>query len=280
MFPSLIISLFNKLISEKLPDSFKEFASEFMGKKKTTPEFLAYCHRELTHEQWRFLLDDEFLNAYEHGIVIECGDAIMRRFYPRIFTYSADYPEKYVYSVSCLKVAHVSIFIRVLMSSIRNLGGCPCPRCKIALSDVHLVGTKKDREQRLVLARQDDVYRQKSIHQARDAIYDPKRYLAVDSAYVERQMKPESLVPTSVSDTKCLVAISVTDPTPQNAFSDRLSRFGLNLFNIFPVDLMHEIELGVWKALLIHLLRILESANKNLLHELDKRSNISLYSAF
>jgi hypothetical protein len=34
---------------------------------------------------------------------------------------------------------------------------------------------------------------------------------------------------------------------------------------------MHEIELGVWKALFIHLLRILEAADKRLLHELDRR---------
>jgi hypothetical protein len=31
-----------------------------------------------------------------HGIVIECCDGITRRFYPRILTYSADYPETYV----------------------------------------------------------------------------------------------------------------------------------------------------------------------------------------
>jgi hypothetical protein len=37
------------------------------------------------------------------------------------------------------------------------------------------------------------------------------------------------------------------------------------------VDLLHEFELGVWKALFIHLLRILESVNPNLLHELDRR---------
>lgn len=55
---------------------------------------MAHCHRELTHAQWRLLLDDEFLYAYEHGIVFECGDGIQRRFYPRIFSYSADYPEK------------------------------------------------------------------------------------------------------------------------------------------------------------------------------------------
>jgi hypothetical protein len=37
------------------------------------------------------------------------------------------------------------------------------------------------------------------------------------------------------------------------------------------VDLMHEFELGVWKALFIHLLRILTAVSKNLVHELDRR---------
>jgi hypothetical protein len=37
------------------------------------------------------------------------------------------------------------------------------------------------------------------------------------------------------------------------------------------VDIMHEFELGVWKALFIHLLRILESVDKALIHELDRR---------
>lgn len=39
---------------------------------------------------------------------------------------------------------------------------------------------------------------------------------------------------------------------------------------------MHEIELGVWKALLVHLLRMLESVHENLLHEFDKRRAIYL----
>lgn len=34
---------------------------------------------------------------------------------------------------------------------------------------------------------------------------------------------------------------------------------------------MHEFELGVWKALFIHLLRILNSQDKNLVDELDRR---------
>ncbi len=40
---------------------------------------------------WRKLLSDpEFLHAYQHGMVITCGDGVVRRVYPRIFTYSAD----------------------------------------------------------------------------------------------------------------------------------------------------------------------------------------------
>jgi hypothetical protein len=43
---------------------------------------------------WDVLLDVEFMEAYEHGFVMKCLDGIIRRFYPRIFTYSADYQEK------------------------------------------------------------------------------------------------------------------------------------------------------------------------------------------
>jgi hypothetical protein len=45
----------------------------------------------------------------------------------------------------------------------------------------------------------------------------------------------------------------------QNSFSERLACFDFNFFNIFLVDFMHEVELGVWKGLFIHLLRILET---------------------
>lgn len=39
-------------------------------------------------------MDDDFLDAYRHGVVITCADGLQRRFYLRLFTYSADYPEK------------------------------------------------------------------------------------------------------------------------------------------------------------------------------------------
>ena len=43
------------------------------------------------------------------------------------------------------------------------------------------------------------------------------------------------------------------------------------MFEMLVVDQMHEVELGVWKALFIHLLRLLENHNKTLKHELDRR---------
>jgi hypothetical protein len=80
----------------QLPDNFKDFIAELTGKSSLNPTLMTHCQREFFHEQWRHILDPEFLEAYCHGIVVVCYDGIPRRFYPRIFTYSADYPEKRV----------------------------------------------------------------------------------------------------------------------------------------------------------------------------------------
>lgn len=44
------------------------------------------------------------------------------------------------------------------------------------------------------------------------------------------------------------------------------------MFDMFVVDLMHEFEIGVWKGLFIHLMRLLQAINPSLRHELDRRS--------
>ena len=49
----------------------------------------------------------------------------------------------------------------------------------------------------------------------------------------------------------------------------RLSEVDFDLFQILVVDLMHEVEQGVWKALFIHLLRMLDSKGGSLINELD-----------
>ena len=57
---------------------------------------MAHCRRELIQAVWKYMLDDDFVHAMIYGVVVTCYDGIKRRIYPRIFTYSADYPEKYV----------------------------------------------------------------------------------------------------------------------------------------------------------------------------------------
>jgi hypothetical protein len=46
------------------------------------------------HAIWNILLDEDFIKACKHGVVVECPDGIFRCFYFGVFTYSADYPEK------------------------------------------------------------------------------------------------------------------------------------------------------------------------------------------
>ena len=46
---------------------------------------------------------------------------------------------------------------------------------------------------------------------------------------------------------------------------------GLNVYALLTVDLLHEFELGVWKAVFAHIIRILSAHNLGAVHELDRR---------
>ncbi|KZP09584.1 hypothetical protein FIBSPDRAFT_759740, partial [Athelia psychrophila] len=205
---------------QNLPDSFGDFVAQHNDGKRSSKRLWTHCRRELFHAQWEVMLDDEFVEAYLHGIIVVCSDGIIRRFYPRIFIYSADYPEK------------------ILIASIRDKGQCPCPRCLTPFSEVEKMGTPEDTERRLQLTRVADEDHRSKIKRARDLIF--KKNHAVSSDEVENLLQPTSLTPTD------------------NAFSKRLAQFNFHIFRALLVDLMHEFELGVWKALFIHLLRILE----------------------
>ncbi|KAG9079421.1 hypothetical protein FRC06_007742, partial [Ceratobasidium sp. 370] len=62
--------------------------------KPPSEALLTHLRRELMHEVWNHVLDDDFVDAWKNGIVITCADGVTRRVFPRILTYSADYPEK------------------------------------------------------------------------------------------------------------------------------------------------------------------------------------------
>ncbi|KAJ3978878.1 hypothetical protein F5890DRAFT_1648863, partial [Lentinula detonsa] len=58
-----------------LSASFHDFASSFFTKwsiAKQCESLLTHCQREIMHAVWKFLLDDEFVHAYNYGIVIQC----------------------------------------------------------------------------------------------------------------------------------------------------------------------------------------------------------------
>lgn len=94
------------LTCHQLPASFQEFVESFNPKwKSQKTQLLAHCRCELMHAVWKVILDNDFLHAYKYGMVIKCIDGIERRIYPRLFTYSADYPEKYIsIHVSCITI--------------------------------------------------------------------------------------------------------------------------------------------------------------------------------
>ncbi|KIK22775.1 hypothetical protein PISMIDRAFT_11343 [Pisolithus microcarpus 441] len=64
-----------------LPDEFKDFLMEHFRGKYPGDVLTTHYNREFFHEQWKILLDDDFITAYKHGIVIICCDGIKRQFY-------------------------------------------------------------------------------------------------------------------------------------------------------------------------------------------------------
>jgi len=149
--------------------------------------------------------------------------------------------------------------------------GCDSPWCLILLDHVHNVGKCQDMLQCESLACTDDVNHCSCVEAAHKCIYE-KNY-AVNSRVVENLLHEDSLVPTAVSPCSLLpmVVLLIALIYFQNAFLNKPAQFGFVLFSMLVVDLMHKFELGVWKAIFIHLLHILDCQNESLKHELDNR---------
>ncbi|KAH9051702.1 hypothetical protein EDB87DRAFT_1571188, partial [Lactarius vividus] len=56
-----------------------------------------------------------------------------------------------------------------------------------------------------------------------------------------------------------------------NVFSHLLKEFNFDIFLTLVVNIMHEFELGVWKALLTHLVRIMHSCGATTVQEFNHR---------
>ncbi|KAJ7191279.1 hypothetical protein GGX14DRAFT_579131 [Mycena pura] len=183
-----------------------------------------HLKRELMHAVWDMLLDDDFIKACDDGLEILCYDKILRDVFPWIYLYGADYPE------------------RVLLATVRNMGGCPCPRCFIKKLQIAETGMKRDMQRRQNI-RKVDHWWLAQIEKARTGIFN--RGLGVNSAFVEALLKDNSWVPT------------------RNAFA----KWQI----MFVPDVLHEVELGVVKALFIHIVRLLYAHGDSAVSELDAR---------
>ena len=57
----------------------------------------------------------------------------------------------------------------------------------------------------------------------------------------------------------------------QNAFTERLSQLGFNIYPTLVVNFLHEFELGVFKSILKHLLCLIYAVDPNRIDILNER---------
>ncbi|KAF7293417.1 hypothetical protein MIND_01118900 [Mycena indigotica] len=230
----------------QLPDSIRD-AYRQQYDCDMPDEVHTHLKRELIHRIWELLLSEDFMDAYDNGIKIRCWDGIVQLVFPRLFIYGADYPEK------------------VLLATIRSLGGHPCPRCFVAKAQIAETGTVNDMKRRQVL-RVDDHARRQTIEDARRAIF--RSGLPVIKGSIDKMLKDKSWVPVRVIS--FLSVLSLLFTRRQNAFTKlNTEKTPFNFYTLFVPDLLHEVELGVAKAIITHLIRMLQTF-KNV-DEFDQR---------
>ena len=131
-----------------------------------------------------------------------------------------------------------------------------------------MIGSKRDAKQRISLIRIDSEDRQQKVELARKLMFEGG--VNITSERIEKLLRPTSLIPTRVCF-PCAYDTRSHSIVTQNAFSERLFIHGFNFYQMFVPDLLHEFELGVWKAVFTHLIRILYSCGENKIQTLNSR---------
>jgi hypothetical protein len=159
--------------------------------------------------------------------------------------------------------------IRVLLATIKCLGQNPCPRCLVQKEDIALVGTNANiTTHNHHLQTDNDTMRQK-VERARKIIFT--KGLGVKSNQIEKILKDYSNVPIRVSTfPQCSEPCDIIS---QNAFLEKMKLVGQDYHQLFVVDLLHKFEIGIWKLVFTHLIRILHASpgGESLVTELNRR---------
>lgn len=120
--------------------------------------------------------------------------------------------------------------------------------------------------------RVDDEPLQSSLKKTREWLFT--RGYAVSSVHLKRVLDSRSLTPMQVCAQDHHEQCPPINPVvPQSAFSVRLNKVdpAFNFYQMFAPDLLHEFELGVWKGVFTHLLRLLFAQGKDTVQEFDRR---------
>lgn len=137
------------------------------------------------------------------------------------------------------------------------------------------MGTTKDMSNRVDLRREDDQEVQQRIQRARDRIYK-EGILPGSTALDGNDLLIGGLTSTQVSSDYLYNLMHSRGF--QSAFSKALTSVNDNVYDLLAVDLLHEFELGVWKAVLVHLLRIIDSLGRSVEAVVNARYVISTCS--
>ena len=96
------------------------------------------------------------------------------------------------------------------MTCLKYLAQCPCPRCLILKSKIPRLGMEVDKNARRKLIRADSKAIQDTVNRARQMIFEDG--INITSVYIDRLLKPQSLVPTRVSPFTSPMALTYIFP--------------------------------------------------------------------
>ena len=103
----------------------------------------------------------------------------------------------------CRPFAFILNTQRILMTCLKYLAQCPCPRCLILKSNIPRLGMEVDKKARQKFARVDSKEIQNTVNHARRLMFEDG--INVSSVFIDRLLKPHSLVPTRVGSFMSLI---------------------------------------------------------------------------
>ncbi|KAG6808398.1 hypothetical protein H0H92_004278 [Tricholoma furcatifolium] len=138
---------------------------------------------------------------------------------------------------------------RIIIACMKQNGHQFCATCTVTSRQAQLLGTKRHDVVYASRRRTDSVIEQQRVEKARAKIF--KQGYVADGKPIDNILK----------DSKTPI---------RNAFSQLLLPNGENFYNLFVVDVLHEIELGVIKHTFAHLIRMLYTLGAGSVAQLDR----------